>query len=361
MGETTWPWTLRWLATCALITWISVVAGARLSPGEVLGPNPAGPAVPPPSAPAYDYRTWTQEREGLRRQLFDAAFLDARHGWAVGGDGTMLRTTDGGTTWTRQEITAPDLGRIAFVSDHEGWVVGEFGHILFTQTMGASWEVRPRPAREDLLGIRFVKPGVGWIVGDRGLILKTENGGQRWRRQRSGVPQALRDVACFSAQECAVIGAAATVLTTANGGGTWTKRITPVGPSDLKWMSRAVIGRDGSLWATGGGTREGYLLRSTDRGKRWTLASDFPNPIGPLHFWDGKRGVVFAGEILLTADGGGTWTVGQNPAPGILLQAIVFVNDNLGWAVGDFRTILHTQDRGKTWILQHQELPGPRR
>ena len=39
-----------------------------------------------------------------RTYLTAVAFADATHGWAVGDDGTILATTDGGATWTAAEL-----------------------------------------------------------------------------------------------------------------------------------------------------------------------------------------------------------------------------------------------------------------
>ncbi len=46
--------------------------------------------------------TWKQQTSGTTEDLYDVSFTDSDNGTAVGSDGTILRTTDGGTTWTRQ-------------------------------------------------------------------------------------------------------------------------------------------------------------------------------------------------------------------------------------------------------------------
>ena len=54
--------------------------------------------------------------DGLRLYLTDVVFADATHGWAV-GDGTVISTTDGGVTWTKQSVgTDQGLGALSFVS-----------------------------------------------------------------------------------------------------------------------------------------------------------------------------------------------------------------------------------------------------
>ena len=56
--------------------------------------------------------------------LMDIQFI-GRYGWAVGPMGTVLRTEDGGNTWSRVPLaTDADLYRVDFVNQREGWAAG---------------------------------------------------------------------------------------------------------------------------------------------------------------------------------------------------------------------------------------------
>jgi photosystem II stability/assembly factor-like uncharacterized protein len=73
-----------------------------------------------------------------RLDLRDVVFADALHGWAV-GDGTVLRTTNGGVTWAEQPVgTDVGLNALSFVSPTHGWVAGDNGNVLTTTTAGAT-------------------------------------------------------------------------------------------------------------------------------------------------------------------------------------------------------------------------------
>ena len=53
------------------------------------------------------------------------------------GYGTILRTTDGGATWTKQFIgTSNDLIGVSFTDANTGTVVGQGGTIMRTTTGG---------------------------------------------------------------------------------------------------------------------------------------------------------------------------------------------------------------------------------
>lgn len=58
---------------------------------------------------------------------------------AIGGKATILRSTDRGVTWTSQDVDAPAgtwFEDIYFVSDSEGWAVGSNGLIVHTTNGG---------------------------------------------------------------------------------------------------------------------------------------------------------------------------------------------------------------------------------
>jgi photosystem II stability/assembly factor-like uncharacterized protein len=62
------------------------------------------------------------------------------------------------------------------------------------------------------------------------------------------------------------------------------------------------------------------------------------------------------GTILHTNDGGKTWVV-QTSGTDYTLGDIHFVDSVNGWAVGDEGTIVHTTDGGKTWVKQKSPVP----
>jgi photosystem II stability/assembly factor-like uncharacterized protein len=65
------------------------------------------------------------------------SFVDANTGTAVGNYGTILRTRDGGVTWTPQTSgTTNPLYGVSFMDANTGTVVGGTGTILRTTTGG---------------------------------------------------------------------------------------------------------------------------------------------------------------------------------------------------------------------------------
>ena len=52
-------------------------------------------------------------------------FIDKDEGWAVGDDGVVWHSMDGGTTWERQKTgVRASLRAVHFVNPYHGWAVG---------------------------------------------------------------------------------------------------------------------------------------------------------------------------------------------------------------------------------------------
>jgi hypothetical protein len=85
--------------------------------------------------------------------LKDVAFLNKDLGWAAGAPhwnqsekdfrGTIIKTTDGGSSWTAQDAgIAETFNAVVFQSPDLGWVAGKNGTILHTSDGGAHWTVQ---------------------------------------------------------------------------------------------------------------------------------------------------------------------------------------------------------------------------
>jgi photosystem II stability/assembly factor-like uncharacterized protein len=130
------------------------------------------------------------------------AFSDRLHGWAVGVNGVILSTSNGGRTWARQVSEwGLDLWGVAFADASRGWVTGAGtpGLVLSTSDGGRAWKpLVVRDLGKDFAGftdIHFMDTSHGWAVGDLGVIVATSNGGHSWKKQRSGTKAPLAGAA----------------------------------------------------------------------------------------------------------------------------------------------------------------------
>jgi photosystem II stability/assembly factor-like uncharacterized protein len=78
--------------------------------------------------------TWTEQHSDGSGGLWDVHFMDANNGWIAGRK--IHRTTNGGTTWTVQDTPTEGFRDLVFVTLNVGWAVGENGVILKTTNGG---------------------------------------------------------------------------------------------------------------------------------------------------------------------------------------------------------------------------------
>lgn len=135
-----------------------------------------------------DGKSWRQSKSPVDTAFNALAFADAKHGWAVGHDSVILGTADGGATWAMQnfqpEANAP-IFSILTLSPQKVFVVGAFGLIKTTDDAGKIWRDVDAPAissdKLHLNGITKLNSGKFAVAGERGLVGLSADGVE-WTR-----------------------------------------------------------------------------------------------------------------------------------------------------------------------------------
>src|SRR6516162_1608337 len=137
----------------------------------------------------------------LNAQTLSAVkFLDATNVVASGTGGTILRSGNGGATWTTVSSgTTNYLFGIAYPTSTNGTIVGGNPvnggqNILYSANSGGSYSPQSSTSTQPLLGVSFSDVNNGWAVGYSGTALKTTNGGATWVSVYTGVLSAMEDV-----------------------------------------------------------------------------------------------------------------------------------------------------------------------
>ena len=157
---------------------------------------------------SMDGNTWRSIHTNVTSTLTAVYFYDENHGWAVGHDSVILKTTDSGNHW-QQVYFAPEeetpLLDVWFENDQHGIAIGAYGLYLTTSDGGNSWH------REDMNIVDDVSPATSggevddltelydlhlnaitgghngnlYIVAEAGRIYESDDNGQSWHKLKS--------------------------------------------------------------------------------------------------------------------------------------------------------------------------------
>jgi photosystem II stability/assembly factor-like uncharacterized protein len=176
-------------------------------------------------------RTWRQVIIPTRAMLTGVSFGDATHGWAVGHDGVILATTDGGLTWTPQKADT-DLETVLldvlFSDALQGMAVGAYGKCFATRDGGKTWQ--NVTASADELHFNQIVSGAGgrrYLAGESGTLLASPDGA-KWEALDVSYDGSLHGLLALDAQNLLVYGLRGRVFASADGGATWAPRETGV-------------------------------------------------------------------------------------------------------------------------------------
>jgi photosystem II stability/assembly factor-like uncharacterized protein len=111
----------------------------------------------------------------------------------------------------------PSLYGVFFVSPQHGWAVGQEGTIVSTHDGGRQWEFQPSGTQEALYDVG-VAGDAGWVVGDKGSVLISTDNGGRWEKKELGLEYRLswlRRLAVVPGDHAFLVGADGLVLASA--------------------------------------------------------------------------------------------------------------------------------------------------
>jgi photosystem II stability/assembly factor-like uncharacterized protein len=326
----------------------------------------------------------------------------------VAGGDHLLRTTDGGATATRitastqaiyaaafasqSRVVAGGAGGATVVSDDGGinyaplggdlggnylalrggpqpaiaYALGHNGQLARTTDGGAGWRALAVPTSADLADVSFATPDTGYALDLRGGLFKTANAGQSWQTLDPGTTQPAQSVVALPGDIVLVAGPRG--VRRQVGGGRFdpvaNRKVAPLRISDLDTAGGAVV-------AFGPQT----IVVSPDRGASWR-GLPLPNPthrkrnplrIRDLDFLTARTGFVLddTGRLWTTSSAGRHWSeIAGTGADDV--QSIAFGSVREGWmTLGGFAAdprsafVLRTSDGGRTWRPQRLSVGTP--
>lgn len=258
--------------------------------------------------------------------------------WAVGKDGKIIRSEDGGKTWARQTTGVHNnFQSIAAWDANRAVVVANGGKGLITVDGGKAWEPVTLPVSDmgsgKVLRVRIDPQGRAWAVSEINVILRSTDFGKTWERVTSVDDDvAWNDIAFNGAGTACVVGEFGRLACSADDGVTWEARDTNVAPSLMSVVFRdaqngLAVGLSGTVLATGDGglswrqaTVEGldrHLFDVIWTDARWVAVGDkgvlLTGDADASHWEIGRINPSdFAWRIAMARHGDGFVTVGLN-------------------------------------------------
>lgn len=287
--------------------------------------------------------------------------------------------------WQQQPTTQPlaDVQALPFASSQAGWVSGGYyadgviGHstqnfLLRTVDGGATWTSINLASANMVRGLRSLSPvteqllygtaddlPLSLMLGAQArFVYKSQDGGQSWQRLPStGYSDGT---VTFPTAQVGLSPYSARIVRTTDGGATWQPVWT--GTQNAEWVSQVVFPT-----ATIGYAGGGCLLKTTDQGQTWQpLPWANGSRIRRLYFLTAALGFALteSGNIPIngpgnitsalyrTQDGGQTWEKLLSSAygPYAFVSATEFYRANT--------VIEHTRDGGQSWQTEYTLPPG---
>jgi len=93
-------------------------------------------------------------------------------GYCGGSFGTILKTTNGGSTWSALvSNTTNNIYLVCGVSENSIWAVGDSGMVLHSTNGGLNWLKEFSKTGYDLFGLEVLNDTTAWICGDNGTVV----------------------------------------------------------------------------------------------------------------------------------------------------------------------------------------------
>lgn len=135
--------------------------------------------------------SWVPQASGTIQDLISIRFLNADTGYVVSSlstflSGLILKTVDGGNTWDTVYTYANGFLSVSLAgNDSVVYAVGGMGSVVKSTDAGQSWTIQTSgvATNVNLRATWFHSPDTGYASGDLGTLIYTTDGGNLWVSQ----------------------------------------------------------------------------------------------------------------------------------------------------------------------------------
>ena len=245
--------------------------------------------------------TWEDISFGSSIDFRDVHAIDEQTVLVCGSEGTLIKTTDGGSNWNTISFeTTETLRRMHFISATEGWLVGSDGVLFKTTDGGDNWQPLTSGVTTSLYGVYFLDAITGFAVGNDDHLLKTTDGGTTWTTTILTTSEDLTSVVFKDKIKGWITGDDNVLLATTDGGATWTDQSISLDSSGDDFNDIVILS-DTNIIAV---ADDHQLVSSEDGGATWTLI-DLEVALGGIVIDDHVDGIAtFRGKAIAVGEKG---------------------------------------------------------
>jgi photosystem II stability/assembly factor-like uncharacterized protein len=266
-------------------------------------------------------KTWAQASVPVSVLLTAVSFVDDQNGWAVGHGAVVVRTRDGGLTWTRifdgnkanEYVIKGARSVVSSLEEKLAAATEEEAEEIEAQLEEAQFAMEDAEADSEsgaakpLMDVWFSDARQGYVVGAYGMFFRTSDGGDSWEywAPRLNNPERFHlnvinkvDGAVF------VAGEAGQIYRSLDNGINWTQLESPY---DGSFFGVSGTGAPNEVLAYG---LRGNTFRSEDNGDTWIeIASDITETLMAGAAGEGGRVTLVgnSGMLIISQDGGRTF------------------------------------------------------
>lgn len=298
---------------------------------------------------------WSEMNSGTTEELFSIHFSNDSIGYAVGANGTILKSTDAGLSWNSLSSNTSVALTDVFVFDSDVAVVtGEAGTILRTTDGGLNWENISSGVSDNLYSVSFA--GTNGIAGGSSqTIIYSTDGGASWLESQSGFfGGGFYGVFMLSPQIGYVAGENSIFQPlfgkSTDAGAGWDFTAFYLNSNEGKARGVDFTDENTGYISSAVWDGQGAISKTTDSGINWNTTL-YPNVLLSIDFPVSGASLIGysageAGTILKTTNAGTNWTPQQSGTT-LILHKIYFLDFNFGFAVGENGLILRTTSGGE--------------
>ncbi|MDB5158780.1 MAG: hypothetical protein JWR50_3487 [Mucilaginibacter sp.] len=239
-------------------------------------------------------------QQGKPASIRGLSVVDDNVAWASGSKGCITITTDGGKTWSWQQVKGfekSDFRDIEAFSDKEAVIMSSGTPALILKTVdgGINWKVNYRNTDTTyfLDAMDFNNSKHGFVMGDpikdKFLLMETNDGGSTWNLYNG--PDAVKSQAAFAASGTCLVtgklfaiatgGSAAELIVKNTRGSGWLHYAVPIIHGKSAQGAFSVATGNNHLIVVGGDYQKDKQQDSTacysaDKGLTWHVSDTFP-------------------------------------------------------------------------------------